>query len=423
MNVTSGVEITFAPRKRRGNASCLLPAMLLSLAFVVWVVPQFCLSLKISDAISFWSAQRNTGGINNSSRRRPEFSTEPAVLTKSSFLSASQSPFNDAVQDDRLLPSELIFPTHRPILAIITETDACDTEGKMEHTYATVKKAVSTGKVDLVSVRLSLPPQYDENGEENFSYLEILERSNRLTKKLVELSLTRSRRRESRHTDRSQQPRSPFAFVVVCSSDLVSVAVNARANGVHVKEHHLDKLPDIVSRFDYPIVIGTSTHSVESALRSHFYNDDSDKSNQDENENDGSPRPTATRPKPHYYFVGTCYLTASHPEKTSQSQLEGPGLPGRVKEALLASFESKGRGAITATDCSHEIALKKRALPLHFPRIMAIGGIDETNCREPVALGADGVAVIRAVFQADCPVTRVEEMQRNMRRKNCTVDE
>jgi len=198
----------------------------------------------------------------------------------------------------------------------------------------------------------------------------------------------------------------------------VSVAVKARANGVHVKEHHLHKLPDIVSRFDYPIVIGTSTHSVESALRSYFHNDDSDLSNQDDNENDGSPRPSATRPKPHYYFVGTCYLTASHPEKTSQSQLEGPGLPGRVKEALLAAFESKGRGAITATDCSHENALQKTALPLHFPRIMAIGGIDETNCHEPVELGADGVAVIRAVLQADCPVARVEEMQRNMRRRN-----
>jgi len=255
----------------------------------------------------------------------------------------------------------------------------------MKYTYETVKKATSTGKVDLVSVRLSLPPPCDENGDKNKSYHGVLKRARRLTKELVALSMKRKedQQRQS-HDDDDKQPE--FSFAVVCSSDLVSVAVDARANGVHVKEHHLDRLPDIVDRFDYPIVIGTSTHSIESALKSYFSSDDED-------EDTGGAKIQVL--KPHYYFVGTCYLTASHPEKILESQLEGPELPGRVKRALQDCVDSK---------------------EWRLPRIMAIGGIDETNCHEPIALGADGVAVIRAVLQADRPVERVEDMQASMMR-------
>ena len=220
------------------------------------------------------------------------------------------------------------------------------------------------------------------------------------------------------NTDMCQQLHSSCSFKVVCSSDLVSVAVNARANGVHVKEHHLDQLPDIIRRFEYPIVIGTSTHSVESALRSYFGNDDV---NDIIVEDEGTPTAKIARPKPHYYFVGTCYLTASHPEKTLQSQLEGPELPGRVKRALLENLESKQQQATISSKTTTEEENCKdvspmAALPLKLPRIMAIGGIDETNCHEPVVLGADGVAVIRAVLQADHPIERVEEMQSSMMR-------
>lgn len=315
------------------------------------------------------------------------------------------------------------------MLAIITETDACDTEEKMKHTYATVKKAASTDKVDLVSVRLSLPPRYEENGEESDSYRQIMERACRLTKDLVELSRKQKQEHQLQsqddqekdkdgNTDMCQQLHSSCSFKVVCSSDLVSVAVNARANGIHVKEHHLDQLPDIIRRFEYPIVIGTSTHSVESALRSYFGNDDV---NDIVVEDEGTPTAKIARPKPHYYFVGTCYLTASHPEKTLQSQLEGPELPGRVKRALLENLESKQQQATISSKTTTEEENCKdvspmAALPLKLPRIMAIGGIDETNCHEPVALGADGVAVIRAVLQADHPIERVEEMQSSMMR-------
>jgi len=86
--------------------------------------------------------------------------------------------------------------------------------------------------------------------------------------------------------------------------------------------------------------------------------------------------------KPDYYFVGTCFLTASHPEK-SADQLEGPTLPGQVRQAL--------RGE----------ASDQRKSPC--PVVFAIGGIDESNCSIPVQHGADGVAVIRSILQADHP--------------------
>lgn len=317
--------------------------------------------------------------------------------------SSLASPLHSSHQYDQELRPEFIFPTHRPLLAIITETDACDTEEKMKHTYETVKKATSTGKVDLVSVRLSLPLRRDESGADNQFHDQILERACRLTKGLVALSdkqkLVDQQTKNQIHdeNDNKSDSQSGSSFVVVCSSDLVPVAVKARAHGVHVKEHHLDQLSDIVCQFDYPIVIGTSTHSVESARKSYF---DIDESGDYADDDASEKRRENARPKPHYYFVGTCYLTASHPEKTLQSQLEGPELPGRVKQALRNGCKSS--------------QLDNSVRNTTLPRIMAIGGIDETNCHEPVALGADGVAVIRAVLQADHPIERVQDMQAAM---------
>lgn len=266
-----------------------------------------------------------------------------------------------------------IFPTNRPLLAIITETDACDTEDKMNHTYEAIRQAVSTNQVDLVSVRVSLPPAKQFNNKESDDAHLILERACTLTEKLVQLSL------EQKILECTGDAPPISSIRVVCSSDLVSVAVRARAHGIHFKEHHLDQLPEILQRFDYPIVIGTSTHSVKSALQSYFGRDET---------SDQIPRPD-------YYFVGTCYLTASHPEKTSADQLEGPKLPGEVKRAILSKCQSQQS-------------------PLRVPRILAIGGIDECNCHNPVAFGADGVAVIRAVLQAADPSKKVEEIQANM---------
>ena len=410
-DVVSVAELTTSSiRKRRTKTTQLVPAIYLFLAAAVGIVPQCSSALRSPDIFSLLSP-RNTE------------LTKPSTALPSSLSLLNNAPNQD---DDRALPSASLFPTHRPLLAIITETDACDTEEKMKYTYATVKKAVSTDKVDLVNVRLSLPPRYDETGDDNDSYRQIMERAYRLTKDLVELSRKKKQEhqlqsqddedKEDGNTDMSQQLHSSCSFKVVCSSDLVSVAVDARANGVHVKEHHLDQLPDIIRRFEYPIVIGTSTHSVESALRSYFGNDNV---NDIIVEDEGTPTAKIARPKPHYYFVGTCYLTASHPEKTLQSQLEGPELPGRVKRALLESKKQQATISTTTTTTEEDKckdASPMAALPLKLPQIMAIGGIDETNCHEPVALGADGVAVIRAVLQADHPIERVEEMQSSMMR-------
>ena len=377
MNITSAFKSTNSQRKRLTTRLVLLPYIFLILANF----SRHCASLRFSDSVNFWS-RRNNGGRNNACfRRRNDRTVKPVASMKSTAqYSSLASPLHSSCQYDQELRPESIFPSDRPVLAIITETDACDTEEKMKHTYETVKKATSTGKVDLVSVRLSLPRHGDERGAENQFYYQILERACRLTKDLVALSDKQKLDQSSKNQDDEKHDNQP-SFVVVCSSDLVSVAVKARAHGVHVKEHHLHQLSDIVDQFDYPIVIGTSTHSVESALKSYCDIDDS-------------------RLTPHYYFVGTCYLTASHPEKTLESQLEGPELPGRVKQALR-----NGCASSQLDDSEPNTSI---------PRIMAIGGIDETNCHEPVALGADGVAVIRAVLQAQHPIERVQDMQAAM---------
>ena len=119
------------------------------------------------------------------------------------------------------------------------------------------------------------------------------------------------------------------------------------------------------------VIIGTSAHSIDTALS------------------------TWRNFKPDYFFVGTCYLTKSHPEKTS-SELEGPALPGLVRQRL------------------HDEQLEDDS-NLNLPHVFAIGGIDDENCDEPViSYGADGVAVIRAVMQASEPHKTVLRMKQKM---------
>jgi len=413
-------SLSTKPTKRRIDFSQFVLPIVLFLS-IVGTFPLFCSSLKSPGEPPLSSHRKNTGWTNYRYPSR-DISLDSVAAREISPLFSSASSSDIPKQDDQVFPSEQLFPTHRPLLAIITETDACDTEERMKHTYATVKKAASTGKIDLVSVRLSLPPQYDVDGKNNSSYEQVLERASRLIKDLVHLSKKASKSRDgSEKKDNSaglsRLRQSSCSFAVVCSSDLVSVAVLARADGIHVKEHHLDLLPKIVRQFDYPIVIGTSTHSVDSALRSYFGNHDSDDIAHKCDKDDGSANDHVIGLKPHYYFVGTCYLTASHPEKTLESQLEGPSLPGRVKQALLETFKSRQQLRISTKEISRDNLSSKAALQPRLPRIMAIGGIDETNCHEPVALGADGVAVIRAVLQADQPTERVEEMQSIMMKK------
>jgi thiamine monophosphate synthase len=156
------------------------------------------------------------------------------------------------------------------------------------------------------------------------------------------------------------------SFRVVVSSDWVDAAVAAGAHGIHVKEMHRHRIPDIRRQFgadraaaaaaDDNVLIGTSAHSVESAISAFEVH------------------------RPDYIFVGTCYSTMSHPEKNA-GMLEGPELPGQVCLAL------------------QKLAGKKR------PKVLAIGGLDASNCHIPVEYGADGLPpfdVLEAKIPADC---------------------
>jgi thiamine monophosphate synthase len=393
-----------------------IKALLLLFLIVITIQSRHCHSFKYVSLISLLSSsslrkRNNKASITDGYRSSVSIPNRIDTALSSSLSQEQQQHDDDDVEnngdnnEDDEQPN-FSFPNHRPVLAIITEQDACQTDEKMERTFNAIRQAVSTNQVDLVSVRLSLPSApvvavvENEERKMNDDEDELLlfdQRACTLTKKLVQLSEQKQKQQQQQYyqniedqekqdnntTSNSSSSSSTVSsttspsFRVVCSSNVVSVAVRGRAHGVHVKEHHLDQIPSIIDQFDYPIIIGTSAHSIKSALESYSVNKE---------------KTTMGAIRPHYYFVGTCYTTASHPEKTNPNQLEGPKLPGRIKHALSSSSSL-----------------------LQLPRILAIGGIDETNCHEPVAFGADGVAVIRAVLQADNPANIVEQMQSNMR--------
>jgi thiamine monophosphate synthase len=289
----------------------------------------------------------------------------------------SATSASESASSDGELCSQLRGPRYPPYLAIITEPDACDSPKQMEETYAAIQSAVSNNNnnnqvVTLVSIRLSKSKEDD-----------VMDRALELTRRLVRLATSDS--------DSDDDTCTCPSFRVVCSSDWVDVALQAGAHGIHVKEAHLSSIPDIREQFaahsssttpssstpSAHFVIGTSTHSVESALESFAIY------------------------RPDYYFVGTCFLTASHPEKAAQD-LEGPTLPGRVRRALHRLAESSSTTSSTTTAYSTS------------PKVFAIGGIDESNCDQPIAHGADGVAVIRAVTRAENPAATVALLHSKM---------
>lgn len=240
-----------------------------------------------------------------------------------------------------------VFPGRPPFLAVITEPDACATEHRVQETLLALRQAVSTGRVGLVSVRLAVGSKPDSGHHSD----DQLARAVKLTRKLVELS------------DQGRM------FKVVCSSDLVHIALGGGAHGIHVKEAHLSRIPEIRSSFGQPPIIGTSAHSVDSALSSYEMH------------------------QPDYYFLGTCFLTGSHPEK-SLDDLEGPQLAGSARAAIKSAFSS----------CTS--------------KFLAIGGIDENNCNVPLKEGADGVAVIRSVLKASDPAVTASKLYENMSKES-----
>jgi thiamine monophosphate synthase len=235
-----------------------------------------------------------------------------------------------------------------PYLALITEPDACDSSKRMEESFLAIERATRDGNVDLVVVRTSDDVTPSLIDERNANKLELLH-------KLSQLKLSREK--------------DDMGFKIVVNNDL-DMTITARSqnisiDGIHVKERNIDLIPSIRQQLqdsipqsevaNEDIIIGTSCHSLQSAMSSYqFVN---------------------------YLFVGTCYMTQSHPEK-EKDQLEGPAFPGRIKEEMTRIF-TKSTSRV--------------------PIVFAIGGIDETNCHEPVQFGADGVGVIRSVMRAGDP--------------------
>ena len=51
----------------------------------------------------------------------------------------------------------------QPYLAVITEPDACNGDGRVEETFKTIRRAVSAGGVDLVSIRVTNSRRGDDD--------------------------------------------------------------------------------------------------------------------------------------------------------------------------------------------------------------------------------------------------------------------
>jgi len=266
---------------------------------------------------------------------------------------------------ENALHSSFVTDSQSSHVAILTEPDCCHDEARMTETLHALKRAVETKKVDLVSIRTA--PSEDESGDA----VDFQERVTKLAKDTISL-------RDELKLD--------FSLVV---NDNVEAAIASNADGVHVKEHNVDTIPSIREKLkqskrkndgkDKSIVVGTSCHSVGSGLASW------------------------RKFRPDYLFVGTCFLTQSHPEKVLPEHLEGPSLPGQVKRAIHGEMTAYKSGG-TAPFGEEEV----------LPIIFAIGGIDELNCAVPVLEhGCDGVAVIRSVLQAEDPgdvVCRIKDM-------------
>ena len=287
-----------------------------------------------------------------------------------------------------------------PYIAVITEPDCCDSDEQMERTFQALQQATRDGLVQLVSVRVALrtPKSHATSLTSTATDLEsddkkctsVEQRVRDLTCRLLRLSEQQPlAMQETASTSPVTRPR----FWVVLSSDWVAMAMECRAHGVHVKESHRFRIPQIrqdhqrqvrpdssFSSFPY-WWIGTSAHSVESAL--HAWDNY----------------------QPDYFFVGTCYMTTSHPEKQTAADLEGPALPGQVAHALSQPLTPETQTAMPP------------------PPVLAIGGIDLDNCHEPIGLGAQGIAMIRAVLQAADPSATVHDLHQRMSRARSGMDQ
>ena len=280
----------------------------------------------------------------------------------------------------------LAFPHSKaPYLAVITESHSCDSDEAMMTALQQLNQAMSSNQIDLISVRIA--PLLEDNDLKKIQEKRVYQ----MTRQLVEWSDSSETEQESCAVGRTAAQENQAAAVrIVVSSEWIDAAIEARAHGIHFKESHQHRIPTIRQwLLDSPrngslcpFLIGTSAHSVESA------------------------RQAWLAYQPDYFFVGTCYQSLSHPEK-SVSDLEGPQLPGRVRRALEQLV-------LHPEDDKDNVGAHRRHR-LRPPPVLAIGGIDANNCQEPVQrYGADGVATIRAVLHAQDPSGIVQLMKQNM---------
>ncbi len=133
-------------------------------------------------------------------------------------------------------------------------------------------------------------------------------------------------------------------------NDRLDIALTVGADGVHLPEHSLPgtKIRDVAGE---ACVVGRAVHSVEAAVTA---------------EDDGAD----------YVQVGTIYETGSKPGVVPA----GLGLVTAVRDAI--------------------------GIP-----VVAVGGIDATNAADVIAAGADGVAVIGAIMDADDPAGASRELR------------
>jgi Thiamine monophosphate synthase len=281
------------------------------------------------------------------------------------FLSGAMS----TTEED---PDEKI-QCRRRYLCLITESNACDNMQEVRRTIETLKSALGTHNdhaIDFISIRvnpLPIDPSVQEPTTNNSHNEAFRQRLNYLASEIMAL-----KRQHQGH------PLYNEYDVVMNDINNLQTAIESNVDGIHVKEKDVAQIPYIRSVFQgmnrtKPVVIGISAHSASVALH-HFQ-----------------------MYRPNYIFVGTCYMTQSHPEKSIQD-LEGPELPGVVKRLILQHKSSKHA----------DPELDQISFP---PIILAIGGIEKNNCHEPLAYGADGVAVIRSVMQSADPALAVKEIK------------
>jgi len=274
----------------------------------------------------------------------------------------SRSPWSSFFRQGQLNNRDYAF------LCIITETNACDTDSMAIQTSKTLQKALGDYNehgIDLISIRVTHPTSTTALEKEKFQ------------KRLVHLACN------VMYMKKKHQSHPKYHDYKVVINDVINLeaAVEADVDGIHVKEKDVDQIPFIKEHLRKEkmkkgnlekIIIGTSAHSIVAGI-SNYENFE-----------------------PDYMFVGTCYLTQSHPEK-NQDDLEGPLLPARVKNEIRLAANNADRDEGKT------------------PIIFAIGGIEKSNCHEPVSMGADGVAVIRSVMQAPDPKQSTMDIKSEMR--------